>query len=124
MFIPLEAVSSDSGVPFVFKRTGGGVVKQEIETGAMNDDEVVVLRGVDASERVMLSPPANASELEPVRLHGSANTPKPDAAGDTAAKQAVPSRPDSLKRPDSLSGSVPKGATPPAAGSAVPVRRG
>jgi multidrug efflux pump subunit AcrA (membrane-fusion protein) len=124
LYIPLEALIVENGIPVVFKQTGGGVVKQEVETGAMNDDEVVVLRGVDASERVMLSPPANASELEPVRLHGSANTPKPDAAGDTAAKQAVPSRPDSLKRPDSLSGSVPKGATPPAGGSAVPVRRG
>ena len=52
LFIPLEAVTSDSGTPYVFKKDGGGIVKQEIETGAMNDDEVVVARGLEEGDEV------------------------------------------------------------------------
>ena len=34
LFVPLEAVSSEGGIPFVYLKKGGGVVKQEVVTGA------------------------------------------------------------------------------------------
>jgi len=80
--IPLEAVSSDGGVPFVFKQSGSRVVKQEVATGAMNDDEVVVSQGLAEGDRVLLSPPEDKGKLELVRLPGSEALPKP--GGDTA----------------------------------------
>ncbi|MGQ0640878.1 MAG: efflux RND transporter periplasmic adaptor subunit [Gemmatimonadaceae bacterium] len=89
LFLPLEAVSSDSGVPYVFKRNGGGVVKQEIETGQMNDDEVVVKRGLAVGDEVMLLPPPNKDELDVVRLPGSAERPKTAPQGDTALKKPI-----------------------------------
>jgi RND family efflux transporter MFP subunit len=82
VYVPLEAVSSDAGVPFVYKQSGGKVVKQEVATGAMNDDEVVIAQGVAEGERVLLSPPADKDRLEMVRLPGS--TAAPGAGGDTA----------------------------------------
>jgi RND family efflux transporter MFP subunit len=66
--VPLEAVASEDSIPFVFKRDKGRVVKQEVETGAMNDNEIVVVRGVDAGDEVLLSPPANRADLSLERL--------------------------------------------------------
>lgn len=88
LHVPLETVLSEGGVPFVFRKGGGGVVKQEVETGAMNDDEVVITRGLAENDRVLLSPPADKDKLVLVRLPGSKAPPRP-ANGDTAvgAKQ-------------------------------------
>jgi hypothetical protein len=46
------------------------VVKQQIVTGTMNDDEVIVLLGLVEDDRVLLAPPPNADKLELVRLPG------------------------------------------------------
>ncbi len=70
LYVPLEALGSDSGVAFVFKQAGGRVVKQEIVSGAMNDDEAVVERGLAEGDRVLLTPPppADRAKLKLVRL--------------------------------------------------------
>src|ERR1041384_6873791 len=68
LFIPLEAVSSDEGVAVVYKQAGGRIIKQEIQTGAMNDDEVVIVRGLTAEDRVLPAPP---------RVTGSCPPPPP-----------------------------------------------
>jgi len=89
LYLPIEAVSSDAGVAYVFKRSGGSVVKQEVETGAMNDDEVVVARGLTEGEEVLLAPPPNDDRLALVRLPGSHQPPKTAPTGDTALSQPV-----------------------------------
>jgi RND family efflux transporter MFP subunit len=81
--VPLEAVTSTDNVPYVFKRSGVRIVKQEVETGAMNDNEVVIVRGLEAGDQVLLVPPPNADRLEPQRLPGSTAGTKPPG-GDTA----------------------------------------
>ncbi len=97
LFVPLEAVVNDGGVTYVFERNGSTSRRVEVETGAMNDDEVVILRGVEEGTRVLLSPPPNASQLETVRLPGSGDVP-PSRAGDSAAPaRPVPLRPDSAR---------------------------
>ena len=74
LFVPLEALGSDSGVSFVYKLAGGGgrVVKQEVVRGAMNDDDVIIVRGLAAADRVLLSPPANHERLALERLPAAA----------------------------------------------------
>ena len=71
LYVSLEAINSENGIPHVFKQSGGAIVKQEVETGAANDDEVVILRGIEEGDRVLLVPPQNAAELPIVRLEGS-----------------------------------------------------
>ncbi len=71
LYVSLEALDSDNGIPVVYHRRGGGVVKQEVETGAANDDQVVILRGLEEGDRVLLAPPPNAADLEVERLPGS-----------------------------------------------------
>jgi RND family efflux transporter MFP subunit len=92
--VPLEAVVTDAGIPYVFLTSGASVTKQEVELGAMNDNEVVVTRGVTANDRVLLLPPANKDKLTPVRLPGSKNVPKAKPGDDAAPPaQTVPVKP-------------------------------
>ncbi len=102
--VPIEAVSSTDSVPVVFKRSGVRVVRQEVETGVMNDNEVVVVRGLAAGDEVLLVPPPNASRLPIQRLPESASSPStPEATsapaptksgGDTALQtRALPRAP-------------------------------
>jgi multidrug efflux pump subunit AcrA (membrane-fusion protein) len=90
LYVPLEAVSSEGGVPFVYRQSGGGSSKREVVTGAMNDDEVIIVRGLEAEDRVLLTPPPDHDRLTVVRL---SPPPVPAAAevpvvgGDTAARR-------------------------------------
>ncbi|MGH7523338.1 MAG: efflux RND transporter periplasmic adaptor subunit [Gemmatimonadales bacterium] len=89
LHVPLEAVVTEQGVPFVYRRTGGSVVKQEVERGAMNDDDVIITRGLDVNDEVLLSPPPDKAKLPLIRLPGS-KVP----TGDTAAGgQKIPPGP-------------------------------
>lgn len=95
LFIPIEAVMVENEVPFVFKRSGGSAIKQEVRTGAMNDDAVVIVSGLEENDEVLLSAPADRASLELRRLPGSQQTP-PEKSGDSAAPAIpVPVRPDS-----------------------------
>jgi RND family efflux transporter MFP subunit len=96
LYIPLEAVNTDSGVTVVYKRNGTGVTKQEIETGTMSDDEVVVLRGLETDDRVLLAAPVNALEMEIARLTGPSVKPK-GLPGDTAKSATLASGPADQK---------------------------
>jgi hypothetical protein len=84
-------VSSAEDVPYVYKRTGVRVVKQEVEIGAMNDNEVVIVRGVEVGDQVLLVPPADAATMTAQRLPGSTRGTKSDTtAGPTDT--ATPAR--------------------------------
>ena len=90
LFIPIEAVNSDAeGMPFVFKKAGGRILKQEIATGIMNDDEVVVAQGLSEGDEILLLPPPNKDDLDVARLEGSREKPKSPPAGDTTLTKPV-----------------------------------
>lgn len=85
LFVPLEALSSENGIPYVFKQSGGSVRKQETVTGAMNDTHVIILDGLEEGDRVLLIPPPDGDGMSLRRL---ANSPVSEdgaiAGGDTA----------------------------------------
>ena len=112
LFIPLDALVVENGIPVVFKQDGGRVIKQEVATGAMNDDEVVIVKGLEEGQTVLLSPPLNRNELEVQRLPGSANMPAPGATGDTAQRRTVPPATEEKKAPPPSG--APKAVTAPA----------
>jgi hypothetical protein len=86
--IPLEAVTSDSTASYVYKVEGRRVVKQQIVTGAMNDNEIIVKRGLATGDRVLLTVPTNAAALELVRLpEAKAGGSKKAATTASAAKR-------------------------------------
>ncbi len=85
--IPIEAVVNEGSISYVYRRSGGRTVKQEVRTGATNDNEVVIVTGLMADDMVYLAPPADKDKLETVRLPGSGNNGKAPG-GDTALKPA------------------------------------
>jgi RND family efflux transporter MFP subunit len=94
LHVPLETVMSDSGISYVFRKSGARVVRQQVETGALNDDEVVIVRGLQENDRVLLSPPPDKDKLALARLPGGVTPPKPSGGGDTStARQQVPVKP-------------------------------
>jgi hypothetical protein len=100
LYVPIEAVSGADGVPFVFKVSGGNTVRQEIVTGAMSEDEVVITQGLKPDDRVLLAAPAEGDKLALVRLPGStAGTAA--AAGDTARTAQPFTPPADSARPGS-----------------------
>ncbi len=55
--VPLEAVVIQDSVPYVYKVSGPRVVRQEVETGIMNDNQIVISRGLSVGDHVLLDPP-------------------------------------------------------------------
>jgi RND family efflux transporter MFP subunit len=100
--VPLEALNSKDGVPFVYRQQGARVRKQEVATGDMNDDSVIILQGLDADDKVYLTAPANADKMDLERLPGSTagQQPAPTAGGDTALKAKVTPADTTPKRKD------------------------
>jgi hypothetical protein len=86
LYVPLEAVMSDSGLSYVYKRSGSRTVKQQVLTGALNDNEVIIVRGLAENDRVLLSPPVGSDQREMARLPGVEKPAKPVGGGDTALK--------------------------------------
>jgi len=85
LFVPIEAINTDQGVTIVYKESGGGFVKQEVVTGSMNEDHVIIRDGLAEDDRVLLSPPDDPSGLPLVRLPGSSRDTAA-AGGDTALR--------------------------------------
>jgi RND family efflux transporter MFP subunit len=91
LYIPIEAVTTDSGLTVVYKKDGGRISKQEIETGTMSDDEVIVLRGLEEDDRVLLAAPVDGETMKVARLEGPSLKPKAPL-GDTANTAVLQSK--------------------------------
>ena len=91
--VPLEAVVSEGGFSYVFKKNGRSVTRQMVETGTMNDNEIVVKRGLSAGERVLLAPPADKTGISTEVIKGLQPVTAPVAGGDTALSKKQPDKP-------------------------------
>jgi RND family efflux transporter MFP subunit len=93
IWVPLEAVTTIDDVPYVFRKSGPRVIRQEVETGAMNDTDVVIAKGLGAGDQVLLVPPADAAQITATRLPGSTRG-MVKTAGDTGTSaKALPRAP-------------------------------
>ncbi len=80
--ISLEALHNQDSTPYVFHQLAGRVVKQEVATGAVSEDEVVIERGLKEGDRVLLTIPGNAAGMKLERLsedHRPSKSAKPAA---------------------------------------------
>jgi multidrug efflux pump subunit AcrA (membrane-fusion protein) len=84
--IPLEAVTNENGFSYVYKKVSRGVVKQMIETGPTNDNEIVVQRGLAKTDHVLLVPPANKNDIETITIPGLKPTVTPTSSSDTSKR--------------------------------------
>lgn len=96
LYVPIEALNSQDGIPYVFQQSGGSVRKQEVVTGAMNDNEVVILDGLEEDDRVLLIPP---SDHDGMSLHRLENSPVRDSAAAVGGDTALRDPPESDSTP-------------------------
>ncbi len=61
--IPRASLNNDGKHCFVFLKKGGKVWKKQVETGSENNDMVVITKGLEEKDRILLSPPEKASAL-------------------------------------------------------------
>jgi multidrug efflux pump subunit AcrA (membrane-fusion protein) len=66
--IPLETIHTDDSLNFVYKRSGGGVTRQEVLLGLLNENNAVVLAGVEVGDELYLSTPSNTTGASLIRL--------------------------------------------------------
>jgi Barrel-sandwich domain of CusB or HlyD membrane-fusion len=66
--IPLECVHTQDSLTFVYKKSGGSIVKQEVLLGLLNENAAIVQRGVGGDDRLLLSMPSATEQFNTVRL--------------------------------------------------------
>jgi RND family efflux transporter MFP subunit len=110
--VPLEAVTTDSGYSYVYKKDGRRIVRQMIETGVMNDNEIVVRKGLTTDDRVYLTVPPDKASIETIVIPGLKPAGDGASGGDSAKGVTLPVKPEAKSVP-----AVPQGkiAPPPAA---------
>ncbi len=67
IFIPIEALFNDS-LSFVYKNDKGNLTKQEVITGASNEDEILVEHGLNEGDEILLTEPSDANKMNLVPL--------------------------------------------------------
>ncbi len=68
LYVPLEAVHPFEDDHFVFRRDGLQTVMQQIIMGATNENDVVILEGLSAEDRVLISMPPDPADLRRIPL--------------------------------------------------------
>ncbi|HTO95130.1 MAG TPA: HlyD family efflux transporter periplasmic adaptor subunit [Bacteroidota bacterium] len=66
--VPLECVHTEGGVTFVYRKSGGSVVRQEVKTGLINENATVILAGVTEREVLLMTTPPDAGKFKMVLL--------------------------------------------------------
>ena len=66
--IPLETIHSEDSLTFVYKREGLDMVLQEVEIGLVNENEVIIERGLNDKDELYLSVPSDTSGIDQIRI--------------------------------------------------------
>jgi len=77
MSIPLEALTTDKSISYVWKKKGGTFKKQEVLVAALNDQSALVYSGLEAGDEVYLSTPGDTTGIETEKLSQKPAPPKP-----------------------------------------------
>lgn len=68
LFVPLDAIhteiNDDVKIQYVFKKDGGSVIRQQVRTGKMNDDMIIIEEGLAQEDDLLLTTPENMEELD------------------------------------------------------------
>jgi multidrug efflux pump subunit AcrA (membrane-fusion protein) len=63
LIIPKSSLYADENKSYVYIKKGGRVWKKQVETGADNNEFIIVTQGLEEKDRILISPPENASSL-------------------------------------------------------------
>ncbi|MDD4992249.1 MAG: efflux RND transporter periplasmic adaptor subunit [Paludibacter sp.] len=62
LYVPLDAVSSEGDVSYVYKKTAKGYEKTIVKTGASNSDFIIITKGIEVNDKVALADPFKKEE--------------------------------------------------------------
>ena len=66
--VPLETIHAEDSLTFVYKREGLDVVLQEVKIGLVNENEVIIERGLNDKDELYLSVPSDTSGIDQIRI--------------------------------------------------------
>ncbi len=62
--VPLECLHIQDSVNFVFKQAGAAIIKQEVQTGLINENDAEITSGVALEDKLFLSMPSDTAGLK------------------------------------------------------------
>lgn len=62
--VPLECLHIQDSVNFVFKQEGAAIIKQEVQTGLINENDAEITSGVAMEDKLFLSMPSDTAGLK------------------------------------------------------------
>ncbi len=68
LFLPIEAIHANDSISWVYRQQQGRTFRQQVETGLRNDNQIIIARGLDQGDVVLLSVPEKPEELRWVEL--------------------------------------------------------
>jgi len=68
LHIPLECIHNSDSVSYVFVKEGFKTLKKQIKLGLINDSEAIITKGLSEGEKVFLSKPEDADDLDIQKL--------------------------------------------------------
>lgn len=66
--VPIESIFTKDSVNYVFVKNNGKIKKQQVITGASNENEIIVKKGLNSDEHVSIAMPSNADNLKLQKL--------------------------------------------------------
>ena len=66
--VPLETIHAEDSLTFVYRREGLDVVLQEVKIGLVNENEVIIERGLNDKDELYLSVPSDTSGIDQIRI--------------------------------------------------------
>jgi HlyD family secretion protein len=64
--VPIESIFGNDSITYVFKKSGGSILKQQVIVGQSNENEIIIKEGLDEGNEVLLVPP---DKEEKIKLH-------------------------------------------------------
>lgn len=68
LYTPIESVFGNDTIKWVYKVSGITKTKQEVRVGEANENDIIIKKGLNEGDKVLLSPPKNEDKLELVFL--------------------------------------------------------
>jgi hypothetical protein len=68
LYVPLECIHTEDSLTFAYKKVGAGIVKQEVQLGLINENEVIIEVGIKIDDKVYLATPEETQDLVVERL--------------------------------------------------------
>lgn len=73
MYLPLECIHASDSLTFVYAEERGGIKRKEVQLGLLNDNQVIIEKGLTTDDRVFLSMPDETEGLPLVSLEDTMN---------------------------------------------------